>query len=424
MRVELPYGPATLTLNLPGEGTDVLLPTAAPALEDEHAAFLGAVERPVGTLPLRALASGARRACLVISDMTRPTPNHKLVPWLLRELHAAGCGEVTVLVGTGSHQPHTPEQCRALVGEPLGACRLLSHNAYDRDALVRVGITSLGPVWLHRSYVEADLRVVTGFIEPHFFAGYSGGGKGIMPGIAGIDTILSFHCARLVGDPATTWLELDNNPTQQAVLDAVQLCPPHFLVNVTLDDQRAITGVFAGHWQQAHRAGTAFCGKHATIPVTCTYPVVLVTNGGHPLDQNLYQTVKGMSAAARITSPGGNIVVASACSAGIPDYGNFRELLWRYPDPSSLLQSLPPGPAVHDQWEAQVLAGIVSSFPVHLYSELAPEVARRCWLQPVDDLESLVQSLLSTSGPGGRLAVLPRGPLAVPMVAQSTGPRG
>jgi len=417
MLVRLPYGQGHLALNLPGQCTDVLLPKPAPALDDEFDAFTHAITHPTGAPPLADLARGARRVCIVISDMTRPTPNHRLVPWLLRELQTAGRPQVTVLVGTGSHQPHTPEQCRALVQAVPDTWELVSHDAYDTGVLVRVGDTALGPVWLHRAWVEADLRVVTGFIEPHFFAGYSGGGKGIMPGVAGIDTILSFHSARLIGDTGTTWLQLAGNPTQQAVVEAVELCPPHFLVNVTLDDRQAITGVFAGHWRLAHAAGAAFCEAHATVTAPATYPVVLVTNGGHPLDQNLYQTVKGMSAAARITRPGGSMVVASSCSAGLPEHGNFRNLLWEHDDALRLLRSLPPGPARHDQWQAQVLAEIVSAFPVYLYSQLAREDARRCWLRPVDDLEGLIPSLLAAYGPGARVAVLPRGPLAVPQLA-------
>lgn len=419
MLVRLPYGHTGLTLELPSDCTDILLPTPAPSLEDDYGAFLHAISHPTGTPPLAALARMARRACIVISDMTRPTPNHRLVPWLLRQLQDAGCSRVTVLVGTGSHQPHTPGQCQELVQAVPDTWELVSHDAYDGSSLVKVGETSLGPVWLNRAWVEADLRLVTGFIEPHFFAGYSGGGKGIMPGVAGIDTILNFHSARLIGDPATTWLQLSGNPTQEAVVEAVKLCPPHFLVNVTLDDQRAITGLFAGHWQQAHAAGTAFCEQHATVTAPSAYPVVVVTNGGHPLDQNLYQTVKGMSAAARITRAGGSIVVASSCASGIPDHGNFRNLLWEHDDPRRFLQSLPPGPAGHDQWQAQVLAKIVAAFPVYLYSQLAHAMARRCWLHPVDDLERLIPSLLAPYGPGARVAVLPRGPLAVPHLSGS-----
>lgn len=421
MLVRLPYGHGHLALNLPAGHTDLLVPTPAPALDDDYGAFTHAISHPTETPALAALARGGRRACVVISDMTRPTPNHRLVPWLLHQLQAAGCPRVTVLVGTGSHQPHTPEQCRELVQAVPDTWELVSHDAYDDAVLVKVGQTSLGPVWLHRAWVEADLRVVTGFIEPHFFAGYSGGGKGIMPGVAGIDTILNFHSARLIGDPSTTWLQMAGNPTQQAVIEAVELCPPHFLVNVTLDDQRAITGVFAGHWQKAHAAGIAFCQRHATVTAPAAYPVVLVTNGGHPLDQNLYQTVKGMSAASRITGAGGSIVVASSCAAGIPDHGNFRNLLWEHDDPHLFLRSLPSGPAGHDQWQAQVLANIVNAFPVYLYSQLAHDTVRRCWLRPVDDLEALIPSLLAQYGPGARVAVLPRGPLAVPHLS---GPLG
>jgi nickel-dependent lactate racemase len=274
-------------------------------------------------------------------------------------------------------------------------------------------------VYLNRAWAEADLRIATGFIEPHFFAGFSGGGKAVVPGVAGLDTILRLHRAGLIADPASTWLRLDENPTQEAIRAAVRLLPPHFLVNVTLDPAGAITGVFAGDWELAHRLGTDFCGRHSTFPVVGHYRLALTTNGGHPLDQNLYQTVKGMSAAARLLAPGGTLVIASACTAGVPDFGGFGAMLGRHPRPEHFLAGLDlTAPAAHDQWEAQALAQLLVQHRIELYSSLPTERVRRAWLEPVADLSRRMTELLDANAQE-RLALMPRGPLAVPVPADA-----
>ena len=417
MRVKLPYGHGNVEIELPKDGVDVLWPQEAPPLPCEEEAFRRAVAEPLGTGSLQNLARGVQRACIVISDWTRPTPNHLLVPWLLEEMARSSPPprHVTILVAAGTHEP--PD---GVIPEPWwhelpDYVEVVIHNARDEASLQDVGRTTLGDIRLHKDYVTADLRVAIGFIEPHFFAGFSGGGKAILPGIAALPNILKLHSPEFIAHPQNTWFVREGNPTHEAIVEAVQLCPPEFLVNVTLDREKRMTGIFTGHWLQAHEEGSEFCRRYNSVPGHKRYSVVITTNGGYPLDQNLYQTVKGMSAAARITARGGDILIASACHAGIPSEGNFARLLFSHSHLDQLLESSRRSPAVLDQWEAQALASILAQYRVHLYSQLDANTVNQCFLHPVSDLEQGVLELCQRHGDGARLAVLPLGPLAVPL---------
>ncbi|MBO0782707.1 MAG: nickel-dependent lactate racemase, partial [Ktedonobacteraceae bacterium] len=256
MQIEVPYGSTQRVVSLP-EGAVVLRSRHAPALADERSAFLAALRSPIGAVPLAARVRERDRIAIVISDITRPTPNERIVPWLLDELSFVPRSQFVILNGTGSHRGNTREELVQMLGEEVvETVEIVNHDAFAPDTLRDLGETASGvPVWVNRRYLEADLRIVTGFIEPHFFAGFSGGAKGVIPGLAGIQTIQRLHNAPLIGDRRSTWAVLDGNPVHQGIREAVSLCPPEFLVNVTLDQERHITGVFAGDYVEAHLAG-------------------------------------------------------------------------------------------------------------------------------------------------------------------------
>ena len=307
---------------------DVITPVHEPALQDPQDAFVAACDSPVGCQPLGELISPGDRVTIVTSDGTRAVPNRQLIPWILNAIPCSD-SQVTVLLGTGTHRPNTPDEIEAMFGTDLvGRVKIVNHDAYDPEANVDLGESRCGtPVHLSRAYVEADRRIVAGFIEPHFFAGFSGGPKGVAPGVAGIETIYRLHRAELIGHPSSTWGVLDGNPIHKEVCEAVAVCPPDFLVNVTLNGQKQITGHHLGHYLEAHRQGCDAVKASSMAAVGQTYPFVITSNSGYPLDQNLYQAVKGISAAARITSDGGTILAASECSDGVPDHGKFAELM-------------------------------------------------------------------------------------------------
>jgi lactate racemase len=415
------YGRGWIDVDLPPADVTVIEPKFVPGLADEHAAFLKAVRNPLKSGPLAGLVKAGERLAIVTTDGTRPVPNRKLIPWILDELQEEP-GEVVVITGTGSHRGNTPDELMAMFGDRVMAeCRVLNHDAFDPAGLVEVGTTPRGNrITFCREYVEAEKRIILGFIEPHFFAGFSGGPKALLPGIAGIDSILGFHDAYMIGHPKSTWGELEENPLQLETRAAADMCPPHFMVNVTLNADKAITGVFAGEWLAGHRAGAAAVREDATIGFDEPFDIVITTNSGFPLDQNLYQTVKGMSAAMQIVRKGGAILAVSECSDGIPDHGNFAEILHSRSSPRDLLDMIEaPGYSCFDQWEAQKLAIIQMHADVLLYSSLNPAVVSRLNISPVTDIPTAVERLLERYGAAARIAVLPQGPLTIPFVRRS-----
>jgi len=262
--------------------------------------------------------------------------------------------------------------------------------------------------------VEADVRVITGFIEPHFFAGFSGGPKGIMPGVAGLATVMSNHGSRNLSDSNATFGITVGNPLWEELRDVALKAGPSFLLNVTLNDERRITGVFAGDLLAAHRAGCEFTRNSAMQKVDSPFDIVVTTNSGYPLDLNLYQGVKGMSAAARIVRPGGTILLACECCQGVPANTSFERILREAGSPEEVLARIAtPGFSKPEQWQAQIQALIQRKARVMLYSSLPEEMVRAAHLIPCADISIAVQDLLSTT-PGAQIAALPHGPVTIP----------
>ena len=424
MQVELAYGRGRLPVTVPDSAT-VITPHEPPGLADEPAAFAAALQAPVGTPPLRELVRATDQVAIVIADITRPAPSERMVPWLLAELAHVPRENFVILNGTGSHRANTRAELVQMLGaEVVATVRVVNHDGFDEGTLTHLGrLGGGGEVWLNREYLAADVRIATGFIEPHFFAGFSGGPKGIVPALAGIRTIMYLHNAALIGHPGSTWAQLDGNPVQSAIREAVALAPPEFMVNVALNHRRQITGVWAGHYLTAYEAGCRFVAAHATRPVDAPFDIVITTNSGYPLDQNLYQAVKGMSAAARIVRPGGAIIAAAECSDGLPEHGNFKQLLQMRPSPDELLALIEsPGFALYDQWQAQTLAVVQRKAQVYLYSALDPATVRNALLTPISDIAVTLQELRQQFGPQARIAVLPEGPQTVPYLAAEHKP--
>jgi lactate racemase len=417
-RVRLAYGRAGLEVELP-EGADVLEPRRLPGLPDEAAAIRRALREPIGSRPLRELVPRGATAGVSVCDVTRPFPGSRVLPVLLDEL---GATDVTVFVATGTHRLCTPEELRAILGdEVLGAVRVVQHDAFDRGRHAEFGAVpgSTAPALVERAFLEQAVRVTTGFIEPHFFAGFSGGPKMVAPGLAHLDTVLELHSAARIGHPRATWGVTRGNPVHDGVRAVAARAGIAFNLDVTLDPEHRITRVFAGDLLRSHEAGCAFATETAMVPVAAPYDVVVSTNSGYPLDQNLYQTVKGMSAAAQVVRDGGAIVMASECSDGLPAHGRYGELLRQAAEPEAFLRRLAgPRRAEHDQWQVQVQAQIQRRARVLVHARgLTPEQLRAAWLEPAGDVSACVAELLAAAGPGARLAVLPQGPQTIPYIA-------
>ncbi len=417
-QVQLAYGKTGLPVNVP-DSAIVVEPRHLPALADDKAAVLAAMRNPQGTPPLKSMVGKDDTVAIVISDITRPTPNHKLVPWIMEELDHVPRENFVIINGLGTHRANTQEELAGMLGwDIVNTVRIENHDAFDDAKLVRVGRNSYGSeVYFNKTYVEAKFKIVTGFIEPHFFAGFSGGPKGINPGVAGIKTILDFHNAEMIGHPLSTWGVIEGNILQDAATQNCLMAKPDFMLNVTLNGEKQITGVVAGDVIAAHREGCKFVKETAMYAVDEPFDIVVTTNSGYPLDQNLYQTVKGMSAAAQIVKQGGAIISASECSDGVPDHGNYAKILKMRDTAGELLEMIcDPEFCLFDQWQVQVQAMVQLKADCYLFSTLDPQIVKNAKFTPIDSVEATLQQLCQKIGPQVRVAVLPLGPLTIPYV--------
>ncbi len=421
MKVDLQYGKSGIAITLPDAAIDILEPKFVEGLKDEAASFQEAVRNPIESRPLRELVKPSDRVAVVIPDITRHLPSHKLLPWLFEELQAVPADRFTIITGTGTHRPNTPEELAGMVGKDvLNKYRVINHSAFEKEQLTQVGtFDGPHPVLLNKEYVEADKRIIMGFIEPHFMAGFSGGYKGVFPAVAGIDSILHYHRASVIGDPRSIWGQLENNPTQDIVRTCGAMVPVDFCINLTLNRNVEITRYFCGDVLAAHTQGCAFAKETAMTPCDHRYPLVITTNGGYPLDQNLYQAVKGMSAAAQIIEDGGRIIVAARCNDGFPAHGNFADMISTGEPPEKVLEKI-EAPGFHklDQWQAQLLSMYLIKANIALYSELPANRVAKAQMEPIADLEAYIKDKIEALNEGQRVAVLPEGPMTIPYVRQ------
>ncbi|MBP7736861.1 MAG: nickel-dependent lactate racemase [Spirochaetes bacterium] len=422
MKVSLPYGAASIDIEVP-EGSVIIEPAFVPGLADEKASALRSFRNPAGTRTLRDVVSRDDRVVIVVSDITRPLPSGKIVPWILEELTHVPRGNFTVLIGCGTHRACTDSEMSSLLGDEIvRTVRCVNHDAFDSTGLVSVGTLGDGTaVLLNRIYAEADIRITTGFIEPHFFAGFSGGPKAVMPGIAGIRTIMRFHDASMIGHGGASWGALEGNPVYEMARDAALMMRPDFSVNVTLNRNHEITGFYCGDVVASHREGAVAAASCSMFRCAEPFDIVITSNGGYPLDQNLYQTVKGICAAASIVKERGVIICVSRCSDGVPDHGDFIKILAMKQSPRELLDLIrEPGFSRMDQWQVQKLAASLVRADVYLYSDLPGETMRRAHCVPCRDIGETLSFYLKKN-PGARIAVLREGPMIVPYCNQING---
>jgi len=419
MKVALQYGSGDLLLDLPADRITIIEPRQIQGLPDEMRAFREAVRKPYGSRPLHEVIQSTDKVAIVIPDGTRAMPRQKLLNWMFEEIDHVPSGNITIINGTGTHRANTTSELVEMLGvEICNEYTVTNHDALDESRHVEVGKSRDGlPVKLNRDYVEADKRIVLGFIEPHFWAGFSGGYKGVFPAIANMDAIMNYHRASIVADRGSTWGQTEGNPTLDQVRHNGSLLQPDFLINVTLNRAKAITGYFCGETGEAHAAGCQFAKRTAMIGVDRPFPIVLTSNSGYPLDQNLYQTVKGISAASQIVEPGGYILAVSECRDGYPEHGNFKKVLLDAESPEAVLAAiLEEKERFHDQWQIQALAQYLINARVGLKSSLSPDETRQVFMEPVDDPAKRILMELQNRGPEARVAILPEGPQTIPYV--------
>ncbi|HEY1307471.1 MAG TPA: nickel-dependent lactate racemase [Vicinamibacterales bacterium] len=418
MRLRLDYGSDGLEVTLPEERVTVIEPVPRPAVPDAHATLLDAIRAPLDRAPLRELVRPGQRVAISVCDITRAQPRIEMLRALFDEMPHVSPGDVTILIATGTHRTNTPPELERMLGREILSCyRVINHDSRAPATLGRAGTTSTGvPVFLNREWLDADFRITTGFVEPHFFAGFSGGPKMAAPGLAGLETVMILHDVHHIGHPLATWGVTEGNPVHDDVREIARMVPVHFAVDVTLNREQKITAAFAGDVFSEHRAACAYAKGTAMRQVPSPFDLVLTTNSGYPLDQNLYQAVKGMSAAAKIVKPGGTIVCAAECRDGLPSHGAYGKVLGSAATPAALLEMIAtPGYSVPDQWQVQVQAQIQTKADVLVKTGgLRPDEVRAAHFTPIDDIEETVRERLLHAGPASTLCVLPQGPQTIP----------
>lgn len=423
MKIRLDYGTEGLDVELPDEGVTVIEPAARPAVPDNQATLRAAIRSPIDSASFDAIARGKRRVAISVCDITRAQPRREMLQALFAEMPDVRPEDVTILIATGTHRVNTPEELERMLGHDIvQRCRVINHDSRNPQSLDYVGTTTTGVrVFLNREWLQADLRITTGFVEPHFFAGFSGGPKMVAPGLAGLDTVMTLHDARRIGHPNATWGVTEGNPIHDDVREISRMAPPHFALDVTLNREQKITAAFAGDLLAEHRVACAHAKQTAMRAVPSPFDVVLTTNSGYPLDQNLYQAVKGMSAAAKIVKTGGTIVCAAECRDGLPNHGSYGAVLASQPSPAALLAMInAPDYAAPDQWQVQIQAQIQLKATVYVKtSGLGPEQLRAAHLCPTNDVVASVREALGRAGRDATLCVLPQGPQTIPYLDAS-----
>lgn len=425
MRVSLAYGRGHLDIELPDDRTTIIEPSHQAGLADEHAAMIAALDAPVSATPLRSQVVRGKKIVIVHTDITRATPNDRIIPWLLAYLESAGAAreDITLLNGLGTHRPNTREELEKILTPGVVAnFRCINHEPENDDAHVQLGVTRTGvPALINRHVVEADIRIITGFIEPHFFAGFSGGPKGIMPGVAALKTVMSNHGAKNIGDDRSTFGITEGNPIWEEMRDIALRAGPSFLLNVALNEHRKITGVFAGDLIAAHKRGIEFVRAGAMQRVGNPFDIVITTNSGYPLDMNLYQAVKGMRAADLIVKDGGTVIIAAECCEGVPANSPHDKLLRSVGSGDELLKKLnTPGFVWPEQWQGHIQSLIQRRAEIQIYTAMDDATVRAAHLIPCRDIAATIRAKLGPNPNGQRIAVLPQGPLTIPYIGQGS----
>lgn len=422
-KVELSYGRSGLPLVLDEAWqVSVIRKPAMPLLADPVLALAEALANPIGAPPLSELASRAKSACILICDITRPVPNGVILPQLVRTLLDAGIARehITVLVATGLHRPNEGAELAELVGDPwvLETVRVENHFARDDAAHVDLGATARGtPVKLDRRLVEADLKIATGLVEPHFMAGWSGGRKVIAPGVAHKDTITTFHSARFMEHPCAINCVLDGNPLHEEQLAIVEMIGGAHAVNAVIDEHRQISLLNFGEIVASHLDAVDFIRRYAEVAVTERFATVVTSAAGYPLDKTYYQTVKGMVGPLDILAPGGTLVIASACSEGMGsrEYVDAQRRLLEQGPEGFLAAITQKRFADIDEWQTEMQLKPMRRGKIALYSDgLQGEARTLTGVAMIDSIEDAIAKSVAESG-DRRIAVIPEGPYVVPV---------
>ena len=416
MRVEMRYGTGTLPIEIPDKNIAGVLEISESApLSDEDGAVREAIAQPIASPPLAEIAKARESACIVISDVTRPVPNKVILPPILETLEQAGLPreKITILIATGIHRPNEGEELEGMVGRTImDTYRIVNHFSQQPENHDYLGTTQNGtPVYIDKTYLASDLKIITGLIEPHLMAGYSGGRKAICPGVASVETMKVMHGPELMEHPKSAVGILEGNPFHIEATEIALMAGVDFNLNVAIDKNRRITGVFAGDMVESHRVGSQFVEKHAKVTLPAPADAVVVSSAGYPLDTTFYQAIKGLLTAVEIVKQGGSIILVAACSEGIGSKP-FTDLIFKTDDLSAFVQGLyNPANFVIDQWQLEELAKVARKADIYFYTDGIPYHQRaKLFVHPLESAQAGIEELLTRYSEDVQIAVIPEGP--------------
>lgn len=422
MIYNLAYGKKGHQIDLPDNlSIDLIEPKWTEGIPDQGRAITDALKNPYDSKPLTDLVKPDSRVAIIFSDITRATPYNIIIPPLLKELSRIPAENICFFCANGTHRYVTNEELTGILGNDIiKKYKIIQNDARDNEKHDYVGTTTSGnEIFINREVLQYDIKILTGFIEPHFFAGFSGGGKALIPGMAGVKTIKYNHSISHLSLEGVTWGITYGNPLWEEIMEAAEFVPGLFLLNITLNRVKQITSVFAGNLRSAHKAGCALAKESAMVPVSKPYDLVITSNSGYPLDLNVYQTVKGMSAAAQIVKDGGKIIIASECWDGIPPSSDYEKILRSVGSVNELMEFVKDNESdLKDTWQIYFQALIQQKADVYLYSDrIDHNTIRSAFLNPVTNIEELTMNIIGKAGKDARICIMPEGPLTIPYLS-------
>ncbi|MBU3144000.1 nickel-dependent lactate racemase [Clostridium sp. CF012] len=416
-KIKIPYSKQFLEIDVPDNNLVAILESKAHAYKVEQTQqeiVNKALDNPIGSEKLEGLVKGVKNLVLITSDHTRPVPSKVTLPILLKRIRSVNPDIViTILIATGFHRPTTREEMIDKFGaEIVDNEVIINHVSEDYSSVVRVGtLPSGGELWLNKIAMEAELLISEGFIEPHFFAGFSGGRKSVLPGVASAKTVMANHCSEFIASEYARSGVIENNPIHRDMIYAAKQAKLAFILNVVIDSNKKVINAFAGDSELAHQEGCKFVMELAAVKAVKA-DIVISTNGGYPLDQNIYQSVKGMTAGEATSKDGGVIIMVSACNDGHGGQ-SFYDNLANASSPREVLgRVLKVGrnDTVPDQWEFQILARILDTHTVILVTDMCdPEMIVKMHMKHAATFEKALQMAFEIKGENAKITVIPDG---------------
>lgn len=421
MLLKFPYGKTFIQTDIPDERLEVAVSHPSKLLADLGEVVKQGVRKPMQCKPLRRLLSRGDKVCIIVPDETRACPTKEILPPVLEELETCGLGELQILIGNGLHRGMSESEMSESLGKvAVKEYDVINHSACDERQLVDLGMkTSYGtPAVVNRAAAKSDHLLGIGLVEPHFFAGYSGGRKTVLPAVAGEEAIFNNHSYKMMDHPNASYGILDGNPIHFDMVEFMKFANLSFIVNVTINSKGETTQVFLGHPVEAHRQAVDFLNRYVNVKLREYADIVITSNGGYPLDRDLYQCVKGVATAERVVKDKGAIIVVAECRDGLGKHEEFKRLMHEADSPKQVLEEIKENEPFNDQWQAQVLARVLNKANVIIVTDgVKHEVIREMMMEPASSLEQALDfAIKRVSRKKPRIAAIPEGPYVIPFV--------